>query len=232
MLPSYRRNILSTVFQQHGNVIVSHNKDNYIKPIQFHSHDFFEIYFFLDGNVTYYIENEVCTLTKGDVLIIPPGKLHRPVIEGNHPYERYVLWLYSHLVSSNEGIEQLVREITTMISLKNTRRTVFEGDSLKMQLELFDKLLCDFQSEDVFAPYTATSCIVLILREILENFRHMEVTHEEQGDLIRQVISYLNANITHAPSLEALSEKFYVSKYYLSHASKSTRRQRFISISR
>ena len=200
-----------------SNFQISHNKDNYIKPILFHSHDFFEVYFFLDGNVTYYIENEVYTLEKGDVLIIPPGKLHRPVIEGEHPYERYVLWLYGHYLSANEGLEQIVREITNMITIKNTRRTVFEGDALKMLLGLFDKLLCDFQSKDALAPYTATSCIVLILREILDNFRHMEAAHEEQGDLIRQIISYLNANITHAPSLEALSEKFFVSKYYLSH---------------
>lgn len=31
--------------------------------------------------MTYYIENESYTLSKGDILIIPPLKIHRPVIE-------------------------------------------------------------------------------------------------------------------------------------------------------
>lgn len=83
---------------------ISHNKDNYTKPIYFHSHDFYEIYFFLDGNVKYYIENESYELAKGDVLVIPPWKLHRPVFGENVPYERYVLWIYGSYAADSERI--------------------------------------------------------------------------------------------------------------------------------
>lgn len=200
-----------------SNFQISHNRENYTKPILFHSHDFFEIYFFLDGNVTYYIENEVYTLTKGDILIIPPGKLHRPVIEGIFSYDRYVLWLYSHYISCNEGLSRMVNEIIVMISEKRTRRISFSGNALRTQVALFDKLLSDFQSEDALSHYTAESCIMLILGEILAHFKCLEKVSEEQEDVVRQIISYLNANITHAPSLNDLSEKFFVSKYYLSH---------------
>lgn len=199
------------------NFQISHTKENYTKPVLFHSHDFFEVYFFLDGNVTYYIENEVYTLEKGDILVIPPGKLHRPVIKENIPYERCVLWLYSHSLSNCEGINRMVEKITDMIAVKNTRRVHFEGEELRVVRRLFDKLLTDFQSQEYLAHYTAESEIVLILGEILDHLKNTEKTTEEQTDVIRQVIAYLNANIVHAPSLEELADTFFVSKYYLSH---------------
>lgn len=196
---------------------ISHNKENYTKPIYFHSHDFYEIYFFVDGNVTYYIENESYTLTKGDVLIIPPGKLHRPVIEGSVPYDRYVLWIYSHCVSANEGIRQFIREINCMIEEKNTRLASFDGGEFQNMTGLFNKLLREFTSDDKLARYAAESYIVLILEELLKNFRCVERVDEEQGELVKQIISYINRNIVKAPSLEELSAEFFVSKYYLSH---------------
>lgn len=196
---------------------ISHTKENYTKPVLFHSHDFFEIYFFLDGKVTYYIENEVYTLEKGDVLVIPPGKLHRPVIEENVPYERCVLWLYSSFLLSCEGAEQMVEEITRMISEKNIRWVHFDGENLRTMRGLFDKLLFDFESGEPLARYTAEGCIALILGEIRENFRNMEKVDEQRGDVVRQVIAYLNENIADAPSLEELAAQFFVSKYYLSH---------------
>ncbi len=196
---------------------ISHTKENYTKPVLFHSHDFFEIYFFLEGKVTYYIENEVYTLEKGDVLVIPPGKLHRPVIEENVPYERCVLWLYSSLLASCEGAGQMVEEIIRLILEKNTRRIHFEGESLRMMRGLFDRLLSDFESGEPLARYTAEGCIALIMGEIRESFRGMEKVYEQQQDVIRQVIAYLNENIADAPSLEELAAHFFVSKYYLSH---------------
>lgn len=30
---------------------ISHTKEKYTKPVYFHSHDFYEIYFFVDGNI-------------------------------------------------------------------------------------------------------------------------------------------------------------------------------------
>lgn len=194
---------------------ISHNKEKYTKPIHFHSHDFYEIYFFMDGNVKYYIENESYTLAKGDVLIIPPGKLHRPVIEGNTPYDRYVLWIYNRYVSSNKGISCLMGEITAMIEEKNTRLISFEGSALKALTEMLDRLMGDSRSDGDISFYTAESRITLILSELLSCFRRTEKVHEEQEDTVQQVISYINRNVADAPSLEELSAKFFVSKYYL-----------------
>ncbi|MGN1417441.1 MAG: AraC family transcriptional regulator [Oscillospiraceae bacterium] len=196
---------------------ISHNKDNYTKPIYFHSHDFYEIYFFVDGNVKYYIENESYELAKGDVLVIPPGKLHRPVIGENVPYERYVLWIYSPYAARSERIGGFIGGINRLTEEKNTRLASFEGEPLRELTGLFDKLLVNYETGDRTAFFIAESCIVLILGEILDKLKSMERVGEEQGDLIRQVIGYINRHVADSPSLEELSARFFVSKYHLSH---------------
>ena len=69
--------------------------------MEFHAHDFLELYYFLDGSVTYYIEDQVYDLCPGDLLIIPAGKMHRPVIANEHAaYERMVLWITPQYLQS------------------------------------------------------------------------------------------------------------------------------------
>ena len=41
---------------------LSHNRDPYFRTMEFHAHDFLELYYFLDGSVTYYIEDPDCLL--------------------------------------------------------------------------------------------------------------------------------------------------------------------------
>ena len=47
-----------------------YNNDIYTNPIQFHSHDYFEIYFFMNGYVKYYVENEEYDMKKDKSSII------------------------------------------------------------------------------------------------------------------------------------------------------------------
>lgn len=47
-----------------SDMMISHNKDIYTKEILFLSHDYYEIYFFADGSVKYYVENESYELKK------------------------------------------------------------------------------------------------------------------------------------------------------------------------
>ena len=52
--------------------------------MEFHAHDFLELYYFLDGSVTYYIEYQVYDLCPGDLLINPAGKKPPPGIANEH----------------------------------------------------------------------------------------------------------------------------------------------------
>lgn len=196
---------------------ISRNKDIYTKEILFHSHDYYEIYFFADGNVKYYVENESYELKKGDVLIIPPGKMHRPVIEENIPYERYVLWIYNSYLMKNSGIRRFIQSINSLANAKNTHLVSFAGGGYEQFFSLLDKTLDNFNSKDELSGYVSESCIMLILDALKKAFSEAEYAEYDESDIIQQVIVYLNENFIFSPTLDKLSAKFFVSKYYLSH---------------
>lgn len=174
--------------------------------------------FFIVGNVTYYIENKSYTLSKGDILIIPPRKIHRPVIETcPNTYDRYVLWIYDAYRTVNDGVRDFLDMIDLLTDEKNTRLVSFEGKALSDITFLFDALLVQFSDSHKFSTYLADSYMVLLLNTIRLALTKQEQISEKNPEFIRDVIAYINQNVVHAPSLDDLAEKFYVSKYYLSH---------------
>ena len=73
---------------------IHHYRDSYLSEVAMHHHDFYEIYFFLSGKVSYRVENRTYPLQPGDILLISPLELHQPIIaKEKRSYERIVLWV-------------------------------------------------------------------------------------------------------------------------------------------
>ena len=73
---------------------IQHKRDTYLKDVELHHHDFYEIYYLVSGDVTYVIEGRLCRVLPGDLLLISPQELHQvSITPGMEPYERYVLWI-------------------------------------------------------------------------------------------------------------------------------------------
>ena len=68
--------------------------DNHFYGVTDHTHDYYEFYFFLEGNVTISIEKEHHHLKPGDMVFIPPGIHHHVSSVGETlPYQRFVFWI-------------------------------------------------------------------------------------------------------------------------------------------
>lgn len=205
-------------------VMTAHNyklfyhRDLYTKTQEFHSHDFYELYFFLDGNVTYYIEDTICRLMYGDVLVIPPGKMHRPVVENiNISYERYVLWnnvRFLHTLSEPPG-----RLLAQFTSLEKQGRYLlhFPEEEFKRLLQLLESLRQEGEHPNAVGQADATRALMILLVTGLIRRSHVaeQRLKNTQEEMIQQIISYINAHLAESITLEALSDRFFLSKYHL-----------------
>lgn len=54
-------------------------KDHYLSKVNSHVHNYYEFYFFLEGNVSIEIAGSEYRLQYGDVVLIPPGIFHHAV---------------------------------------------------------------------------------------------------------------------------------------------------------
>ena len=73
---------------------ILHRRDSYLKDVELHHHDCFEVFFLISGDVRYTIESRVYHVMPGDLLLISPKELHQNCIKPEmSAYERYVLWV-------------------------------------------------------------------------------------------------------------------------------------------
>lgn len=187
-----------------------HNRDPYFRTIEFHAHDFLELYLFLDGSVTYYIEDQVYDLCPGDLLIIPPGRMHRPVIANERAaYERMVLWVeldYIARIDSAAGeLQAALRGIGA-----NGYRVPLRGDDLIFAASLFRRIV-KMERGGVFT----SSAIRLYLKDAFEAYSLIEKEARGETAVIPQVIRYLTEHFREPLRLDDLAARFFISKSYL-----------------
>ena len=68
--------------------------DSQFSSVSDHTHDYYEFYFFMEGNASMYIGGKAYHLKPGDMLLIPPETKHHAFsIEKNVPCQRFVFWI-------------------------------------------------------------------------------------------------------------------------------------------
>jgi quercetin dioxygenase-like cupin family protein len=75
----------------YGLIGYAHTRRENPEYADFHLHDLFEIYFFISGNVHYFIEKKVYTLHYGDLLLMNSQEIHKPSCSPGEPYERITI---------------------------------------------------------------------------------------------------------------------------------------------
>ena len=181
--------------------------------MEFHAHDFLELYYFLDGSVTYYIEDQVYDLCPGDLLIIPAGKMHRPVIANEHAaYERMVLWItpqYLQGIDSPEGdLQKNLQKVG-----EHGYCVPFRGDETVFVTALLKKLL--YMQKNNTDPKFCAGAVELYLWTIFRSYGVIDTTHRNETQVIPQVIRYITEHFSEPLTLEDISAEFFVSKSYL-----------------
>jgi len=187
--------------------------------VDFHNHDFFEIYLFLSGNVTYVIEGRSYQLKPKDILIINNKELHKAFIDKDVPYERIVIWLNPDYVKSLNTDKTNLLGVFDSSLLHRNNLLRLDPETIKYIYETVDKLgiACysnTYGSDILRISYFRELLVHLnrIYKVSVENSLEQDFTHNER---VTEIIHYINQNLNEDLSLEMLSAKFYVSKYHL-----------------
>lgn len=192
---------------------LSHNRDPYFRTMEFHAHDFLELYYFLDGSVTYYIEDQVYDLCPGDLLIIPAGKMHRPVIANEHAaYERMVLWIIPQYLQSIDSPAGDLQKNLQKVG-EHGYCVPFRGDETVFVTALLKKLL--YMQKNNTDPKFCAGAVELYLWTIFRSYGVIDTTHRNETQVIPQVIRYITEHFSEPLTLEDIAAEFFVSKSYL-----------------
>ncbi len=194
--------------------------DRNLKKVDLHSHDYYEFYFFLEGNVSIRIRKEQFELKFGDIVVIPPGYAHQAVIhDAEIPYRRFVFWIsrdfFLHLLELSADYGYLIRYV-----LENQRfvfhndRVVFNG----VQSRIFS-LLEELHAERFAREARISLCVsdlILHLNRVMYEKTHLQSGGEEQSLYLR-ILDYIEEHVEEELSLDHLAAVFFVSKYHIAH---------------
>lgn len=181
--------------------------------VQLHSHSFYELIYCRNTcGVEYLVGSERYRLQKGDVILVPPGVSHRPMLPESmtEPYKRDVLWISVEFFDKlRESFQDQRLYESTGTRLIRTAGTQWENMG-----ELFRLGVLEAERQDVGweAAVTANTLMLLIqLRRAVidKNARPLKA---EKPELLDQVLAYIEENLDKKITLADVAHRFYVSE--------------------
>lgn len=211
---STRQYMLSRDFE------IYYYSDTSLARVDAHAHDYYEFYFFLEGDVSIQIEEEKYPVAYGDILLIPPHIRHRPIIHSmNAPYRRFVFWISEeycrHLLEISPNYVYMMQYVQT------SKKYLFHNDKIAFGIiqskiiRLIDEMKSDrFGSHDQI-PLCVDDLVLHLNRTVYEQNHPIE--YGEEQSLYQNLCFYIEQHLDEELSLESLAREFYVSKYHIAH---------------
>ncbi len=196
-----------------------HYVDDLTMEVEYHNHDFYEIYFYISGKVTYIIEGKSYMLKPGDILLVHSRELHKPIIEAGEPYQRIVLWVNPEFLKnqSDEGTNLLMCFESDYPRLHNLLRPNSEmSANIKFILNRLERVCVStaFGSSLLRNTYVL-ELLIYLNRAVLESYEDDITIDIKFNEKIDVIIKFINENLCEDLLLDSLASKFYMSKYHL-----------------
>lgn len=184
-----------------------------------HTHNYYEFYLFLEGDLDLEISGHARPLHPGDMVLVPPGVSHHALMHSSdRPYRRFVLWV------SQEYAARLLKESPDYVFLMQRAATsgrcyyhFYEAEFSSIQSRLI-RLLEEFHSNRYgrnAAVYLALNDLLLYMNRIIYEREHPVVSGS--GDLMQEITLFIDEHLTEDLSLDVLADHVCLSKYYIAH---------------
>lgn len=183
----------------------------------FHRHEGYEIFLFLSGNVNCYVEQQCFHMERGDLLVIRPGQYHRPAMLDQSDYERITLNFQDTL------LQKLSTEHTDLSGFfhKAPNDSVcfvhLNHEQLQQYLSLTTAMETLLTSDTFGSDLLIQSHLMQLFVLIHTAFRTSgEPTSNIMPGLIRNLLRYIDSNLSEPITLETLEREFYLNGTYIS----------------
>lgn len=178
-----------------------------------------EILIFVDGNCKMAVEGSEYYLEPYDIMIIRSSEMHRMYhMEPIKSYERYVWHIPDNFFIKND-----CEELSKIFMARPTG----EGNRIPGELVKGSYVQEILRISDEYATMKDTVPESVMRGKLMELLFHLTALHSRvlretvSDTTVRNIIKYINDNISGKLSLDVIAEEFFMSKSYLCHTFKS-----------
>lgn len=186
--------------------------------LQLHSHTFYELLYCRNScGAEYLIGSERYRLQRGDLLFVPPGVSHRPLLPENmtEPYKRYVLWLSPEFMEKYTGLfpYSFTREQrhTNLLRFGGTKWEHI-GDLFRIGVREAEERADGWEAALMGNTITL---LTQIKRATYDRSSHTLVA--EKPELLDRIMAFIEQNYAQNITIEKIAQEFFVSSSTISH---------------
>ena len=178
--------------------------------VALHSHNYYEMYFLLEGKRQILFENKITELEEGSVAIIPPFTMHKT--EGS-------TFVRVNVCFPQEALSEISRE--TIVGLSRRSYLHFKAEDFgKIKDTLYELLSLEESAERGTVEHKrilAEYLIYLVARYGEERGEDDFVTSDRMPTTLLHVLQYINLHFHEKITLSEMSERFFLSGVTLCH---------------
>lgn len=217
------RNYIKTGYL-HSDFKLFYLTDSSKKEFDFHYHDFYKILIFLNGNVSYNVEGKYFDLQPDDVILVSAGEIHRPIIHGNSPYERIIIYLsrdfFEKYRDDDSDLFYCFQEVQAAGS-----NLIRMGEAVRPRFAALNRELARSFRDQAFAGplYEKIKFIeyLILLNRALLNHDTACICASDYNQTVLDIMDYINEHISEDLDIDTIAEHFYLTRYYIMHLFKS-----------
>lgn len=196
----------------------THTRSFPLDTIEFHLHNYFEIYFFIAGDVDYFIEKRVHLLKYGDLLLMNNHEIHKPTFRSQEAYERIVIHFEPELgrLLSAPGFNLLDCFLN---------RPKGELNKIKLSPSEVEELMGIFKRLETLTPHPPAgsetlrlSYLIEILVFINQVFLNIKPAADHGGlpEALIPILEYIDNHLDEDLTLDSLGHRFFMNQSHLS----------------
>ncbi len=187
-----------------------------VQPRVMHSHEYYEIFFFLSGDVRIVIEDMDLRPRRGDVLIFPPHCMHRNThLSADEPYERFYIYATRAFVQGVAGEGFSLEDELSALTRDCGQHFHLGEKELGELMRMTDEAIRASQDEAPSARLMNACRMGMLLLRTAQLLRRSTQQQRSVASRMNPLLRYLNDHVTQDVSLDHLADTFYISKYAL-----------------
>lgn len=192
-----------------------HLRDNIGQEKDYHFHDFNKLVFLLSGKVDYFIEDTVCHMEPGDVVLVRHHTIHRVEIDTNVIYDRIILYLdpVSMTSENTENSLEYCFDQSDHTGIYHLQPDPEEQTVLASLLHSLENAVSDQNyAADILQKSYLLQLLVQINRLTLKMPADTVPAAVESS--LAPVLSFINEHLTEELSIDDLASAAHLSKYH------------------
>ncbi|TVY04647.1 helix-turn-helix domain-containing protein [Cohnella terricola] len=188
------------------------------EPI-FHSHTFYEIYYFHEGKCNYLIGDQIYTLSPGDLILMYGMTLHCPKIDPSVPYIRTIVHFDPAILRPFLEMPQAIPFMQPFDQFKNYRLSLRSADKEEAERILGVMREHQLRGDPVGEGRLRLAFVDLlhfIYERCLQPLRRQKEFPSDKERTVQDVIAWLEGRYAEEElSMEQIQSELHLSKSYL-----------------